>query len=252
MMDPEFWDDRYQQQARWTASVRRVFGDAFLHGRALKVLEVGCGTGVITNDLYRNHENHKMFGLDIQHELLCYARQKDPAIQYTCADGLMLPYSDNAFDLTLCHYYLLWLGSPEQGLAEMCRVTRAGGVLAALAEPDYGGRIDYPDELANPGIMQARSLQVHGANPYLGRKLAELLHRAGLSHIHTGLMGGEWGKAPDPGFIQMEWEVLRQDLQGWLPESEMFRLQALDVEAWRNGIRILYVPTFYAWGKVPG
>ncbi len=220
-MNPNFWDNRYQQQARWTASVRRVFSDGFLGSGGLKILETGCGTGVITTDLVRNHKNIKLFGLDIQHDLLSYADSKEAAVTYTCADGLALPYPDDVFDITLCHYYLLWLGSPEQGLAEMRRVTRSGGVVAALAEPDYGGRIDYPDELANPGLLQARSLQTQGANPYLGRKLAELLHTAGLLQIHTGLMGGEWGKAPDPGFIQMEWEVLHQDLQGWLPESEI-------------------------------
>jgi SAM-dependent methyltransferase len=251
-MDPDFWDDRYQQQARWTAPVRRVFGDAFLNNEGLKILEVGCGTGVITTDLLINYKNLNLFGLDIKHELLCHANRKDPSIHYTCADGLSLPYQDGIFDITLCHYYLLWLGSPGQALAEMRRVTRAGGVVAALAEPDYRGRIDYPDDLENPGLLQARSLLEQGANPYLGRKLAELLHHAGLLHVHTGLLGGEWGKSPDPGFIQMEWEVLKRDLQDYLPESEINRLQTLDLESWRNGIRILFVPTFYTWGKVPG
>ena len=184
--------------------------------------------------------------------MLYYANRKEPSIPYICADGQSLPYPDGVFDITLCHYYLLWLGTPVQGLAEMRRVTRAGGVVAALAEPDYRGRIDYPDDLANPGLLQARSLVEQGANPYLGRKMAELLNQAGLSQVHTGLMGGEWGESPDTGFIQMEWEVLQHDLLGLLPESEIYRLQALDLESWRSGIRILFVPTFYAWGKVPG
>ena len=251
-MNPDFWDNRYQQQARWTAPVRRVFGDAFLQGSGLKILEVGCGTGVITSDLLINYKNQNVFGLDIQHELLSYANRKEPSIPYICADGQSLPYPDGAFDITLCHYYLLWLVAPEKGLAEMRRVTRAGGVVAALAEPDYNGRIDYPDDLANPGLLQARSLLEQGANPYLGRKLAELLHHTGLSQVYTGLLGGEWGKSPDSGFIQMEWEVLQNDLQGFLPESDIKRLQVLDFESWQSGIRILYVPTFYAWGKVPG
>ena len=251
-MEPDFWDDRYQQQARWTAPVRRVFGDAFLRSGALKILEAGCGTGVITADLRKNYKNIPIFGLDIQHELLCYAHRKESSIQYTCADGLKLPYPDCVFDITLCHFYLLWLDSPEQGLAEMCRVTKTDGVVAVLAEPDYGGRIDFPEDLATPGLLQAKSIQAQGANPYLGRKLAELLHYAELIQIHTGLMGGEWGKAPDSRFIEMEWEVLQHDLQGWLPQFEINRLQALDLVAWRSGIRILYVPTFYAWGKVPG
>ena len=121
-------------------------------------------------------------------------------------------------------------------------------MVAALAEPDYGGRIDYPDELANPGILQADPSRPTGRTHTWAADW-QSSPQAGLSNIHTGCMGGEWENTR-PGFIQQEWEVLRQDLQGWLPNPKCAACGALDVEAWRSGMRILYVPTFYAWGKV--
>jgi hypothetical protein len=33
--------------------------------------------------------------------------------------------------------------------------------------------------------------------------------------------------------------------------SEVIRLQKLDKLAWERGERVLFVPTFYAWGRVP-
>jgi SAM-dependent methyltransferase len=62
------------------------------------------------------------------------------------ADRHTLPFQP-VFDVTFCHFLLLWVSNPEKVVAEMGRVTRPGGSVR-LAEPDYGGRIDYPESLS--------------------------------------------------------------------------------------------------------
>ena len=78
----------------------------------------------------------------------------------------------------------------------MRRVVQPGGWVAALAEPDYGGRIDYPDALAALGWKQAAAVHAQGADIYAGRKLAGWLGQAGLKDIQVGLLGGQWGAPP--------------------------------------------------------
>ena len=74
----------------------------------------------------------------------------------------------------------------------MKRVTRPGGTVAALAEPDYGGRIDFPDSLGELGQWQAFALGSQGANPNVGRRLMAEFIAADLDSVESGLMGGQW------------------------------------------------------------
>jgi hypothetical protein len=133
----------------------------------------------------------------------------------------------------------------------MARVTAPGGAVFVLAEPDYGGRIDYPLELEQLGIWQHEALKNQGAEPYLGRQLASILNKAGLQNIEVGVLGGQWKGKPEKHEWESEWMVLLSDLQNYVPLERLEQLQKIDANAWKRGERILYVPTFYGWGRVP-
>src|SRR3989304_6802416 len=145
--------DRYQIQARWTEELRaRLLGHLGSPPQR-RVLEVGCGTGVVLSDVQRRYALSS-FGLDIDLEVTHFAHRHDPSLTLLVADGRSIPFPSRAFEATICHYLLLWVPSPLAILQEMARVTRAGGRVMALAEPDHGGRIDYPLELAELGSRQ--------------------------------------------------------------------------------------------------
>jgi hypothetical protein len=126
----------------------------------------------------------------------------------------------------------------------------------AIAEPDYGGRIDYPDILSQIGHWQVHSLRKQGADPLAGRKLPELFHQTGLIEIETGVIGGQWISNLPLDDFESEWKVVETDLEDLnLMASEMdlvHQLKDKDASARLDGSRVLYVPTFYAWGRVPG
>lgn len=241
------WHQRYLQQATWTRDLRaHLFAQVNLAG-ARRILEVGCGTGALLGEMQVPPILH---GLDLHFAHLQFARQQVSKAHFATGDGHVLPYPSATFDLSFCHFLLLWVSDPLQVLREMARVTRPGGFILALAEPDYGGRIDHPPELAQLGTWQEAALQKQGADPLIGRRLASLFASAGIEKGGFGVVGGEWQLPLAETERQSEWQVLLSDL-GEPHQVELQALRRLDDAAWERGERVLYVPTFYAWGCVP-
>lgn len=254
-LTPEDWHQRYLEQAHWTGNTQKYLLEKSNLSEASRVLDVGIGTGALEVEFISN-SYQLPFGLDIDHISLTLARKNIPTLALVQANAQRLPYMPGVFEICFCHYVLLWVDFPDQVVAEMARVTKPGGSVIAIAEPDYGGRIDYPEALVQIGHWQARALQMQGADPYSGRKLLKLFNLAGLTEIEVGVIGGRWTTDPSLVNIESEWKVIEADLETLnLTSSEkesMHRLRKQDATAWLDGSRILYVPTFYAWGKVRG
>ncbi len=252
-MDRDFnWHKRFLQQARWTKSLRDYLFGKVLPQAAGQILEIGCGTGAILSDLTGvSSGGATLHGIDLQAAHVALAQLHAPQARLACADAHSLPYRGKSFDIVFCHYLLLWLHDPARALNEMRRVAVPGGAILALAEPDYGGRIDYPEVLARLGRWQTQALQAQGANPQIGRQLAMLFNQAGLIEVESGVLGAQWRQAPAQEDMEMEWQVMRNDLAGSIPAKELDALEQLDRRAALAGERVLFVPTFYAWGRVP-
>jgi ubiquinone/menaquinone biosynthesis C-methylase UbiE len=250
MMDSSVdWHSRFSQQANWTRDLRQYLFERAGLQNAWRVLDVGCGTGVIENEL-QNNTSAEIYGLDIDPSRLILATRHAPRASFIHGDALQLPFPATSFDITFCHFLLLWVASPEKAITEMKRVTRPGGFVLALAEPDYGGRIDYPEELEMIGHMQAEALRRQGADPLTGRKVASIFNRTGFQVTETGLMGGQWNSVPSKQIFDLEWSVIQSDLENTISSENLATLRTVDWSAWQNGERILFVPTFYALGRV--
>jgi SAM-dependent methyltransferase len=243
------WHARFVQQAAWTRSLRDYAFERAGLAAARRVLEVGCGTGAVLAGLETPAAVH---GLDLDRARLDEARPHAPRAALACGDALRLPYVSQAFDLAFCHFLLLWVGDPLAALLEMKRVTRPGGYVLALAEPDHTRRVDRPESLAALGRWQAEALRRQGADPGLGARLAELFHQAGIPPLETGTLRGSSDGPPGPAERELEWAVLEADLAGAVPARELRRLKALDERAWRRGERVLQVPTHFTYGRVEG
>lgn len=244
----EEWHAWFSVQAGWTADSRQwLYQEAGL-AQAHVILEVGCGTGVIAEELARSSAAC-IIGLDQDADKLAFASRRKPTIRYVRGDAHSLPFLDESFDAALCHYLLLWLKDPMRGMQEMARVVRPGGVVLACAEPDYGGRLDYPPALEALGKLQAESLRRQGADPAIGRRLGELFAAAGLQAT-VGVIAGRWRhSAPSDAAFAAEWRMREHDLAEMLPPDELQRLKTLDRQALEEGRRVLFVPTFYALGR---
>jgi len=251
----EDWHRRFARQARWTKALRDyLFRESGLD-QSGRILEAGSGTGVLLAELGSTRAVH-VHGLDIDLERLRFSARTASGAKLTCGDAQRLPYSTNSMDSSFCHYLLLWVSQPEQVLSELVRVTRLGGPVLVLAEPDYGGRIDHPSELEQLGGWQTAALRKQGADPHIGRQLAGFLARSGLVSIVSGILGGERTAPPEEKELLSEWSVYESDFEYLdLSPAELARLRRLkevDRLAWESGERAMFVPTFFAWGRVPG
>jgi len=240
--------ERYLEQARWTAEIRRRLTARLSKEETARLLEVGAGTGAVTADLEVEFPESLVLAIDLDHEACRFGARGVPGARWSCGDAHALPYPTSSVDAVLFHFVLLWLEDPAGALAEAWRVTRPGGWVAALAEPDHAARLDYPDVLARLGSRQTEALAVQGADVRLGRKLRGLFAAVGFDEIEAGVLGSEWRS--DARGPESEWETLRQDLELTVPAADMDALQEFDRQAWAEGERVLFVPTFYALGRV--
>jgi SAM-dependent methyltransferase len=262
------WHARYTQQAQWTEALRSYWiGQARIQP-GQRVLEVGCGTGAILTGL-----PGQVFGIDLDATALSVAQTTAPHAYLAQSNALSLPFAAHTFHLAVAHFLLLWVTDAAQAVAEMRRVLRPGGWLMALAEPDYGGRVDYPAAGQTLGRLQTEALAAQGAEPRMGRRLQALFSQANLKQVSGGVLSGQWSRSDradetlstdplrptasdHPGHRpklspaqSQEQAVLRADLSGRVPALYLAALLEEDAMAWAAGERTLFVPTFYAVGR---
>ena len=238
------WHTRYAQQANWTRALRSYIFERTDLQNAQRVLEVGCGTGATLSTLPEGPQIH---GLDIDHSALVECGRHAAAAWRVQGNALDLPSPDRTFDIVYSHFLLLWIEDPLRALQEMKRVARSGGYIIAFAEPDYLQRVDMPEELIPLGKWQTDALRRQGADPGLGVRLAELFFEAGIEIRETGTIQNT-DHEPSLEEWEIEWNVIESDLHGRVADQELRRMKALDQQARQQGRRILYVPTYFAWG----
>ncbi len=131
----------------------------------------------------------------------------------------------------------------------MKRVTKNSGWLCCFAEPDYLGRIDFPSSLETMGKLQNQSLEKQGVNLSSGRNLTGWYSQLKLTNFSWGILGSHNDLA-NRKVNKDEWKMTEMDISENLSSSEISKFQDLDYSAQREGSRIFFVPTFYAYAKV--
>jgi ubiquinone/menaquinone biosynthesis C-methylase UbiE len=247
------WHRRFEIQSQWTNNARDYLFQRVDISCATHVLDVGCGTGVLSRELTKYPIPH-VVGIDINNEFIDFAASIATSARFVIADANQTPMATSSFDFTMCHYLLMWIEDPLAVLYEMKRVTKPGGSVMVLAEPDYGGRIDYPEPLTILNEWQTAALQNQGADPYIGRKMRALFHQAGFIDIEVGVIGAQWKGEVSNKVLNSEWEIIQSDLETLDHNNEIFptwgEIQKIDFAAWQTGERIIYVPTFYGLGRI--
>ena len=244
----EEWHQQFLRQAGWTLEIRsHLYRQAELR-RAGAVLDVGCGTGVLTEEVSKRTRG-SVTGLDLDPAMIGFAAGWIPEVEWVVGDAHSLPFESESFDLVLCSFLLLWTAKPRLAVEEMARVVRRGGVVLAVTEPDYGGRIDYPEDIALGPLME-ESLRREGANPRVGRTLKALLSAAGLE-AQSGIIGSMWDDGEMAEEFEAEWTFILETLSN---VADSVQLRGYRDEAWRalqEGSRVVFMPHFWGLGRKP-
>jgi ubiquinone/menaquinone biosynthesis C-methylase UbiE len=104
-----------------------------------RVLEVGCGTGVLTRVLARREGVGRVIGTDLAPSLVSRATVASSGVEnlsFQVADARDLPFDDESFDAVVMDSVLVHVPGPERAVTEVSRVLRPTGVCAAF-EGDY-------------------------------------------------------------------------------------------------------------------
>lgn len=99
--------------------------------RQMKILDIGCGTGLMTDTFTRENE---VWGVDISSGLLSTAREN--GLETVRGSAESLPFGANTFDLTVCVGVLPYYDTPDLILSQIARVTRPGGKILVISPAD--------------------------------------------------------------------------------------------------------------------
>jgi ubiquinone/menaquinone biosynthesis C-methylase UbiE len=94
------------------------------------ILDIGCGTGFFSAKLNTLYPKSRIYGIDISHKALRYAKQKYKNIYFKWADAeKKLPYPDNYFDLVVSGEHIEHIVDTDNYLSEINRVMNDRGYL---------------------------------------------------------------------------------------------------------------------------
>ena len=112
--------------------INRINAAVLRNGRRIKVLDVGCGPGILTVALAPLVD--EVVALDLTPEMIDQAKKKSDLlglknVRFEVGRAEELPFSDGYFDVVVTRLMLHHLLSPMSAIEEMARVTRKGGLL---------------------------------------------------------------------------------------------------------------------------
>lgn len=130
-----------QLMGRWSQKLAPLFIDFAGIAKGEKVLDVGCGTGSLTFALAKSPDLDEIAAIDFSPVFVEAAIQRndDPRVKIFEADACALPFDDSAFDRALALLVLHFVPEAGKAVAEMRRVVRSGGVVAAVVWDHLGG-----------------------------------------------------------------------------------------------------------------
>src|SRR5262245_8277752 len=130
-----------------------------------RVLDVGCGTGVLAcAAAERVAPNGHVVGIDPNEQMLAVARSKRTDVEWRMGKAEALPFDDASFDAVVSQFALMFFESKPDAIAEMLRALRPAGGRLAVAVWDALDRV--------PGYLALTEL----LHDLFGRSVADAMH----------------------------------------------------------------------------
>jgi SAM-dependent methyltransferase len=242
----------------WSRFAGEVFLDWLAPTSGWRWLDVGCGSGAFTALVMQRCAPGDAQGVDPSEAQLVFARERPEArgATFQVGDAMALPFPDDRFDAAVMALVIFFVPEPAKGLAEMVRVVRPGGMVAAYAWDMLGGGFPFA-----PLQTEVRALGITPPQPPSAAvsrmdALRDLWADGGLEAIETREITVQrtftdfddfWGKSTAMGAIR---QTLAELSPGKAEEFKQRVRARLPVDA---AGRITYASRANAVkGRVPG
>jgi len=218
------------------------------------VLDVGCGSGIVTRDIARLTKG-KVIAIDGSKDMIKVAEnvlRPYKNVELRVGNANNLPLKDNMFDIVTCNLLFMWTDDPQKVINEMARVTKPGGIVLATLEPDYGGKLHFPENPKVDPIFAGKAIKARGGDPHIGRKLRLLFVRAGLV-TKVGIGNNRiWSCEEDKAYYFHARDFYVKALRNaGLSQEEIDKWEYDYLKSLDEGVQLNFFPQFYAIGKKP-
>jgi SAM-dependent methyltransferase len=242
-MKKDLWaaGDLYEPHiGRWSRVVAREFLAWLGVPAGRQWLDVGCGTGALTQCILHEAVPARVLGVDPSTGFIEHARAHtpDPKAQFEVGDAQALPLGPAAFDAAVAGLVLNFVPQPGRAAGEMRRAVRPGGLVAAYVW-DYAGKMELMRYFWDAAVElnpQARTLDEAVRFPLCNAQaLVALFREAGLADVQSRAIDAPtpfrdfddyWtpflgGQAPAPGYCmsldEEKRSALRERIRSRLP-----------------------------------
>jgi len=193
-----------------------------------QVLDVACGTGVLARvALDRVSPQGSVTGLDPNEDMLAVARTKEDRIEWRQGRAEWLPFDDEAFDVVVCQFGMMFFEDRIAAVREMMRVLRPGGRMTVAVwdeldnSPGYAALTSLIERLFGASVAQSMR------TPYMLSDAAEFRAAfidAGVADVKVETLAGEVRFASIDAMIATE-RACVFTLGGVLDETQFELLQ---------------------------
>jgi len=177
-------------------------------GPGHKVIDVACGTGVLSIAAYQQVvPGGSVIGVDINDGMLNIAKSKSSSIEWLNAPAEALPFDDNSFDRAVSQFGLMYFADKVVAIREMIRVLQPAGLLVMVAWDEltnnpglaaeeylwqqlFGGEIDQsPYCLGDKGVLEELCKSADATDIQIATHAGTAQFESIATWIHTGAKG---------------------------------------------------------------
>ena len=221
---------------RWSRRVAESFIDWLSPSSGLKWLDIGCGSGALSEAILNNHEPAVLTAIDQSEDFVKTAQNRlGSRVHCRVGDALSLPLDNSSVNISVSGLVLNFIPEPEKALSEMRRVTDVRGTVAAYIW-DYTGKMDFLRHFWDAAVdIKSETLNLHESKRFpdsSAKALKRLLEKAGFVDIETTSIeiithfrdfDDYWkpflgGQGPAPSFVLSLDEDKKNKLQHTLKE----------------------------------